>query len=287
MAVNLTFSLGRPINLLNIPEKKDEYHDTMVQEMKKARALGMRICLFMCRTENQALPEEKGKLWLSADKELGGPIPTGRIHLWIDLTNKKELEKFYGLVDEIAVDQSSVKFLAITNFIDDFVKLFYPSSTAKFVFENDFCESLPKGLDQPITSAYQIRWPENHRLALSQKRSEWFARTYTKGTDSYQQKFNQFSEKIAFIASRQKWDEAKFHKQFESWTIQNEFPPEEDPGYSVKREANEKRKILLEEYFQSVKLVENQPYPYETSYRSQNDCYFIAEGLKNKSATNN
>jgi len=287
MAIKLTFSLNAPINLLTAPEMKDEYHDAMIQEMKKARSLGMKICVFMCKTENEELPKEAGKLWLSWDKELTGTIPAGRIHLWGNLTDEKHLKKFNGLIDEIAVDQSSVKGFISSDFIPRFAQLFYPSPDAKLTFENCFFETYSKNVNQPVIDAYSIQWPENQMEMIGQKQHEWFAETYTKGSEQYNQKFSQFSERIKIIAHRQQWDENKYHKQFRSWIIQNEFPQEKDPGYLVQREANEKRKALLEKYFQSVKLIENQLYPYETKLRSEKDCYFVAQGLKIKPAADN
>ena len=287
MAVKLTFSLNAPIDLLAVPHRKEEYHDAMIQEMKKARSLGMKICVFMCKTESETLPKEEGKLWLSWDKELTGTIPAGRIHLWGNLSDAKHVEKFNGLMDEIAVDQSSVKGFVGSDFIPHFAKLFYPSPDAKLTFENCIFESYSKDVNQPVTDAYSIMWPENQKEIIGQKQLEWFGETYTKGSAEYNQKFSEFSKRIKIIAERQQWDEKKYHKQFRDWTIQKEFPEEKDPGYSVKREVDEKKKALLEKYFQSAKLIENQLYPYETKVRSEKDCYFVAQGLKIESAANN
>jgi hypothetical protein len=249
------------------------------KKIKEMRQLGIIISLFLCRTEDQPLPVEKGKYWLSADKQMNGPLPPGRTHLWINFENDEHLKPFLGLIDELVVDQSSVKFLVVTpNFIPRLITLLYPSEKAKLIFENDFYITYPNETSSVVVNPYQIIFPPEMRKDELKAKEDWFKETYTQGSQQYTKEFALFLDKVRLISSN--WNETKFHKQFASWAIQHKFPEEKNPGYVYHKEACSQRQKLLEGLFRSVVLVENQRYPYETRYTSDTDCYFIAQSLK-------
>src|ERR1700722_9389228 len=111
--------------------------EEQAEKIKAIRKLGIKVCLFICRTENESLPVEAGKYWVSGDRVVKGSFPPGRIHLWADFTNEEHLKIYYGLFEIVVIDQSSAKLLG-TDFISRCVKLLYPSQDATFIFENDF-----------------------------------------------------------------------------------------------------------------------------------------------------
>ncbi len=257
---------------------QDYDSDRTAEKLKEARRLGMKVCGFFCRREDQSLPIEQGKFWSSADREVRGIIPPTRIHVWKDLTNEKDLEKFYGLYDEIVIDQDSVKYIG-TDFISRFVPLFFPSSEAVFVFENTFFTSYPKELESPIVTHLEIKYPPKYKADEIAQKKNWFNENYPKGSTQYTQEFNIYKETIKKIAEQLNWSEEKQHSGFPAWFIQFKFPKEENPHYPFVCEATEKRKKHLEEYFQTVTCYENQPYPY-IGVPGAKDCYFIARGIR-------
>src|ERR1700722_3207758 len=87
--------------------------EEQAEKIKELRRLSpkIKVSLFVCRTEDQPLPIEAGKRWLSGDIKVNGPIPPDRIHLRCDFTDEERLKTFHELFDEVVIDQSSVKFL--------------------------------------------------------------------------------------------------------------------------------------------------------------------------------
>lgn len=260
--------------------KQDYNPEKVAEKIKQIRKEKpeLKICLFLCRRENEPLPSEEGKIWMSGDNETNGKIPPNRIHLWVDFTNEKHLEFYHGLFDEIVIDQSSVKFMG-TDFISRFVKLFYPSNEVKFIFENCINQSYEE-VDKPIVAHSGIIFPKEYIEEVYQIQNKWFKETYPKDSSSYAKEYQIFCKNTQNIFAGRNLDEKELHKQFKGYIIQEKFPQEKDPTYVLFQEASEKRKKHLEEFFQSVKLIEKQPYPYETRYQSDNDPYFIAQGLK-------
>lgn len=257
---------------------QQEYNpETIVKSIREMRLLDKKICLFMCKRENEELPKEEGCLWVSGDIEVSGIISATRLHIWANFNVEQQLEKFYGLFDKIVIDQSSVKFLG-NNFASRFIKLLHPSPDAEFIFENTFNTSYIN-IEEPCTTEDSVTFPLNFLNKDRVIQDEWFEKMYPQESSQYKELFETYYLNIEQFAIRQKWTKETIYLNFKNWTIQSKFPAEKSSSNPFFEEACLKRQQLLQQYFTSVILVKNKPYPYYTAVRTANDCYFVAKGL--------
>ncbi len=264
----------RPASLQGPEQSYDP--DALAEEIKKIRAAGKKVFLYICRTENQPLPSEEGCVWVSGDIAVHGIIPPSRLHIWADFTNEEHLKRFYGLFDKLVVDLSSVKFLGV-DFISRLVPLLNPSQDAEFVFENMFFTSL-KSTGSPVVTKDSIEIPKDFYKKTQEVKEEWVKQAYPKDSPQYAEEFSNYYPKIKQIATQRNWSEKELHRQCQSWIIQTKFPADINPETVLVDQATALRKNHLEEYFRLITLFENQIYPYLTN--GSKATFFVAKNLK-------
>lgn len=262
---------------------QDYSDEAVLEKIIELRKLGNKVCLFMCRTEDQSLPQEEGCVWVSGDIAVKGIIPPHRLHIWADFSNDKPFKKFQHLFDKIVIDLSSVKSLG-SRFMENSVSLLHPSPEAVFIFENSI--SLSDGdTDRPIVKLGGLQFPTGYfaeaRKKENELKREWFKNEYPEGSLRYEEEFKICFAKIKVMAEKRMWKEAQIKQFFISHVLQSHYGED-----SYLKEWNAKvvemRTNFLKNYFESVSFCEKERYPYKTSGSECVSSYFIAKNMINK-----
>lgn len=253
--------------------------ENVLHEINKPESLNKTICLFVCRREDQSLPETEGELWVSGDRLVSGIIPPDRLHIWADFKQEEQLKRYYGCFDKVVVDISSVKFLGL-DFESRLMKLLRPSKKAELVFENSFLTKIVTDQNGKV-SKDDLEIPCNIKEQLAKIGLTWFEQTYPKDSSQYQDNFKEFSLSIESIAQHYQWSEEKIHIAFRNHMIESHLPLEKNPEYVLHKQATQLRKEYLEKCFDSVTLVNNHPYLPQTVSKSGHEEYIVAKGMKN------
>ncbi len=170
--------------------------ETVLEQIKQAKAAGLKVGLFVARREDQTIPQEKGWLWLSLDEQMNQPFNPLRPHLKIDFNNRDQMQTINQLFNKVVVDLSVIKFFnRDKNPWEELRKLLIRHRSSKLITEKD-CgvngitneESYKpeKGQYNASIKEYNknkgnIDWEEKTRLLLA-KMGAYFSTLFTEVT---------------------------------------------------------------------------------------------------------
>lgn len=253
--------------------KKDYNCNAIVRELKEL-SKSQKLCLFIGRSYDQVLPEEKGTIWASldikffwheerdADDSYLEPPKAKRLHLIMDF-NTTDLQKIQKLFDLIVVDESVEKFFDHSPF-PILGALLKPKATSQLIIE------------APSTDVVDSR-SSKERVESTIKRNAAFAQ--------YESSLSEEVKKANFVKFAA---EHNMHNQAEEleplyidFIIHTQFPNlVQEEQVAIKKAAenrDNKAKEIALQCFTNVDL-EHGYYPYETRWDFKPGAFFTCTG---------
>jgi hypothetical protein len=137
---------GNPIRQVSQPAKENKITqkpvhadlgyslDTVIDRVRKSREEGLHTALFVGRTNDQPMPDEKGCAWFSLD--LNRETGNSSHHLQIDFNDSKVMQKIHHLFDKVVVDWSVIKFFEGSPW-DNLHPLLFKHESSQLIVESD------------------------------------------------------------------------------------------------------------------------------------------------------
>jgi hypothetical protein len=259
----------------SLSEAKESYSfQETVRKIKELADTGKQICLFIGRQAHEPLPVEENCAWVSGDIGFAqAPFPNDRIHLWSDFNEPKNLVDLQRMFHKIVIDQSTCKFL-IGDFIANFALLLKQAPDSQMIFEEVPCQlSFPSDAEEVKNCYSSVVVPFRDLVADQKKDKEYFDKYQLENESVRQSDRDQFQKSLN---RKERPHEFRNHI-IEKMRKENNDIRAEDRALQWAREDSVRH---AKEIFNDVDWIKNSAYPYPTDYRSSEDCYIVATGIR-------
>lgn len=244
------------------------------------------ICLFIARRASQDVPQADNEIWVSLDR-CPEKEPCGRIHLHLNFNNPKLMAKIAQTFDKVVLDWSSLKF-----FDEDpwrtMAKLLKPHPDAMLI-----TEAVNPQPGHPVShyTERQYQFGECEILEDRVEQMNQLEQTYLRNLKEsvseaeWEERYLQFLQNNPDLQKNSSMPERIKRAGFEQEILQQAKKEGKVvvPAIWEEAELNAKEAAskYLQTFFESVELVESQPWPYASNYGSTRG-YFILKNLKQK-----